>query len=413
MQTGHKESGKMIQKKKHAPAAGPHETAAAAAAQKEKQDRRLSAPHEPSRHNTALITAVLAALLCIAFFFAMCIRTGAPEFISPKMMIHNMILWVRLGIADLFHLPLSLQRKQVTADSPYFYETVARFRILIFTMLCGAAIALGGAVYQVLFHNPMAAPTMLGIGSGINFGLLILVVQYSVYAYEHIRERYLYALAGAFMMLALVLAAGRFAGGSRRSVTDMLLAGAVLGQILGAAMTFLRFQMEQEDLMVFQTLTLYGFSANISWDAAGRAVLILLAVFVVCFAPLRAMRFSFDAMSFSDDEARILGLNPLLVRALLIIAVTVVVTVSILYCGTIGVLSLVVPHLARYLTGSRFRDLMRSTVLLGALLLLICRGISSLIYLEGMGSFPIGTLAGLLSAPILAMVLSQRRRGWE
>ncbi len=413
MQTGHRESGEGIQENKPAPAAGHGETAASTAAEKENRNRRPPAPREPSRHNTARVTGILLAVLCVVFLFAMCIRTGAQELISPKIMLHNMLLWIRLGAADLLELPLSLQRNQLIGDSPYFYETVARFRILIFTMLCGAAIALGGAVYQLLFHNPMAAPTMLGIGSGINLGLLILVVQYSVYAYEHIQERYLYALAGAFVMLALVLAAGRFAGGNRRSVTDMLLAGAVLGQIVGALMTFIRFQMDQESLMVFQTLTLYGFSANISWDMAGRAVWILLAVFLICFAPLRGMRFSFDAMSFSDDEARILGINPGLVRGLLIAAVTIVVTVCILYCGTIGVLSLVVPHLARYLTGARFRDLMRSTVLLGAILLLVCRAVSSLIYLEGMGSFPIGTLAGLLSAPILAMVLSQKRRGWE
>jgi iron complex transport system permease protein len=361
----------------------------------------------------SLWTAVLVLAICLVFFFAMCIRTGAQTLLPPRVMLHNMLLWVRLWIAELMELPLALQKQELVAASPYYYETVAQFRILVYTMLCGAAIALGGAVFQILFRNPMAAPTMLGVSSGINLGLLVLVVQYSVYAYERITERYLYSLGFAFLMLIIVMAAGRFAGKNRRSVTDMLLVGSVLGQISGAVITFLRFNMEQEEMIVYQNLSMYGFSVNISYDFAGTAILILLGVFLVCMIPLFLMRFSFDTLSFSDDEARVLGVNPGIIRVALIILVTVVVTTAILYCGNVGVLSLVVPHISRYLFGSRFKDLMRGTVLMGVLLLLVCRAVSSLLYLEGMGNFPIGTLAGLLAAPILAMVLSQKRRGWE
>ena len=93
--------------------------------------------------------------------------------------------------------------------------------------------------------------------------------------------------------------------------------------------------------------------------------------------------------------------------------VTVLIIVAILYCGTIGALSLAVPHISRYMFGSRFKNVFLGSAYLGALLLIICRGISSMIYLPGMGFFPIGTVAGLVCAPFLAMVLSQRRRGWE
>ena len=121
-----------------------------------------------------------AVLFLLVFCFAMCIRTGARELISPARAFGNLWLWVRLEIAERFDLPLKLQRSALISASPYFFETVSRFRNLIITMLCGAAIAVGGACYQVLFKNPMAAPTMLGVGSGISLGLLLLVAQYSV-----------------------------------------------------------------------------------------------------------------------------------------------------------------------------------------------------------------------------------------
>ena len=357
--------------------------------------------------------AGLAVLFLLVFCFALCIRTGARELISPARAFENLWLWARLGIADRFDLPLKLQRSELIQASPYYFETVSRFRNLLVTMLCGASVAVGGACYQVLFRNPMAAPTMLGVGSGINLGLLLLVAQYSVGAYAMMGRRFAYCLGLAFLMLILVMAAGRFAGKNRRSVTDMLLVGSVLGQISGAVITFVRFNMEQEDLTVFQTLSMYGLTVNTDYDFAGKALVLLIVVFLCCMIPLAAMRFSFDAMSYPDQDARLLGINPGLVRSVCLVLVTVMVTGSILFCGTVGTLSLAVPHVSRYLYGSRFRCVLGGSCFLGALLLVICRAISSLIYLPGMGFFPIGTLAGLVCAPVLAMVLAQRRRGWD
>ena len=357
--------------------------------------------------------AAAAVLFLLVFCFAMCIRTGARELISPSRAFGNLWLWLRLEAAERFDLPLKLQRNALIQASPYFFETVSRFRNLLVTMICGASIAVGGACYQVLFRNPMAAPTMLGVGSGINLGLLLLVAQYSAGAYAMMGRRFAYCLGLAFAMLAIVTAAGRFAGKNRRSVTDMLLVGSVLGQISGAVVTFVRFNMEQEDLTVFQTLSLYGLTVNTDYEFAGKALVLLIVVFLGCMLPLAAMRFSFDAMSYPDDDAKLMGINPGLVRIVCLILVTAMVTSSILFCGTVGVLSLAVPHISRYFFGSKFKSVLGGSCFFGAFLLMICRTISSLIYLKGMGFFPIGTLAGLVCAPVLAMVLAQRRRGWD
>ena len=357
--------------------------------------------------------AVLAVCFVAVFCFAMCIRTGARELVEPLQVVRNFALWAGLAVAEPLNLPLSLQAPELIAQSPYYFETVSRFCNLVDTAFCGAAIAIGGAVYQVLFKNPMAAPTMLGVGSGISLGLLALVLQFSANAYAMTTRRFAYCLAGAFGMLALVMAAGRFAGANRRSVTDMLLVGAVLGQIAGAVVTFARFNMEQDDLIVYQTLSMYGLTVNTSYDFAGWAMLALAAVVALCTLPALAMRSSLDALSYPDDEARLLGVNPGPVRAVLLVATTLMVTAAILYCGTVGALSLAVPHIARYLWGSRFRSVLGGSAFLGAFLLVICRAVSSFIYLEGMGFFPIGTLAGVVCAPVLAAVLAQRRRGWD
>lgn len=356
---------------------------------------------------------ILALLMILTFLFAMCVRTGRPELLPPQIVFHNLSLWIRLYAAERLHLPLALQRTALISSSPFYLETVARFRILAMTMICGAVIAMGGMVFQILFHNPMAAPSMLGVSSGVNLGLILLVVRYTTEAYAMTKERLEYCLVGAFGMLVLVMAAGRFAGKNRRSVTDMLLAGAVLSQLTGAVVTWIRFQLDQETLIIYQDLSLYGFSMNTTYDFAARSLAALSALAVVCVYPLYRMRFSFNIMSFSEEEAQMFGMPVRLIRAVGIILTTIVVTVAILFCGGVGALSLVVPHICRYIYGSRFETMLGHSIVWGAFLLLICRTISSLIYMEGIGSFPVATLVGLISAPILAVVLAQGRSGRE
>lgn len=355
----------------------------------------------------------MAAAFLMVFAFSMCIRTGQPELLSPVQVVKNMMLWIRLSLADLLNSPLKLQKQRIIEETPYYLETIARFRNLIMTMTCGAVIAVGGAVFQILFRNPMAAPNMLGTGSGISLGLLILVMQYSVNAYSMVLRRYVYCLGFAFLMLILVILMGKFAGKNRTSVTDMLLGGALLSQVLGAVMMYLRFNMDQETLIVLQDLSLYGFSINNTYDNAFRGILILFGISAVCLIPMILMRFSFDVLSFGKEESRSLGVNTPVIRVICIISVTMMVTTATLYCGNIGVLSLAVPHICRSFVGSRFRDVMGGCLFFGAFLLMICRAITSFIYLKGMGLFPLATMTGIVMSPILALVLMQKRRGWE
>ena len=89
----------------------------------------------------------------------------------------------------------------------------------------------------------------------------------------------------------------------------MLLIGSVLGQITGAVSVVVRMNMELEDLQVLQTLSMYGFSVNTDYDFAGLAMFIMLGLFIVCLLPIYMMRSSFDALSFSDDEAKLMGIS--------------------------------------------------------------------------------------------------------
>lgn len=350
-----------------------------------------------------------AALIC----FTLCLRTGEAGVMSPLQALSNLITWIRLSLARALQLPLYLEREEIIAAHPYYLETVARCKNTLMTFLSGAILALSGAVYQGVFRNPMAAPTMLGMAGGVNLGLLILTMQYGLDAYLMIKQRYVLCYALALVMLGLVLAGGRFAGKNRTSVTDMLLVGTVLTQMVNVVISYYRFLMDDVQLEVFQELTMRGFTSNVAMDDAGRSLLLLVILMAAGGVPMLLLRFSFNTVSYSDEEARSLGVRPAVLRTVALLCVTLLMTAAVLHCGSVGILALVVPHLCRYWTGADFRRLFWSSALYGGLLLTACRAISSLIYIEGYGSFPLGPIATLIAMPVLAFALAKGRRGWE
>ena len=193
----------------------------------------------------------------------------------------------------------------------------------------------------------------------------------------------------------------------------MLLVGTVLTQMVNVVISYCRFLMDDVQLEVFQELTMRGFTSNVAMDDAGRSLLLLVILMAAGGVPMLLLRFSFNTVSYSDEEARSLGVRPAVLRTVALLCVTLLMTAAVLHCGSVGILALVVPHLCRYWTGADFRRLFWSSALYGGLLLTACRAISSLIYIEGYGSFPLGPIATLIAMPVLAFALAKGRRGWE
>lgn len=357
----------------------------------------------------------ISALLLVGIFsFTLCLKSGSEVgLIAPQQVAENLILWARLSWARLFQLPLYLERAALIEMHPYYFMTVARFKNTVLTFVAGAILALAGAVYQGVFRNPMAAPTMLGVTGGVNLGLLILVLTYSAEVYFMTTQRYIYCYGLALAMLLLVLLMGKIIGRNRPAVTDMLLVGLVLTQMVDVIISYYRYVMSDVDIEIMMELTMRGFSSNTSVSFAATSFYVLLLATMVGILPVHLMRSSFNAVSFSDEEAKSMGVNPEFIRIVSILGVTILVASAIIHCGNVGILALVVPHVCRYWVGASFRPLYYASIFYGGLGLVLCRAISSLIYIEGFGTFPLGPLVSLFAMPILAAALMQRRRGWE
>ncbi|HAY47788.1 MAG TPA: Fe(3+)-hydroxamate ABC transporter permease FhuB, partial [Thalassospira sp.] len=80
----------------------------------------------------------------------------------------------------------------------FHYSTLPR---LVMAFLCGAGLALAGAAIQTVLRNPLASPTTLGVGAGVEFALTIflLVAPASMAIFQEA-----FALAGGMIALGAV-----------------------------------------------------------------------------------------------------------------------------------------------------------------------------------------------------------------
>ena len=123
---------------------------------------------ERKKLNRRIGAMILAAVLLFALMC--CMRTTTLGFVSPVMAAKNLFTMVRLTLAKVFHWSIYASRSQIILSHPYYYETVGMFKSSLLVMSMGAVLAMAGGVYQCVFRNPIATPSMLGVSSTINIG---------------------------------------------------------------------------------------------------------------------------------------------------------------------------------------------------------------------------------------------------
>lgn len=349
-----------------------------------------------------LIMIIITVVAFLVFMNAF----GYATFASPKFTWGNIRLWFEYAWATLTKQP----RLEIINARPTGYEmTFGNIKLLVISMACGALLALSGNIFQNVFRNPMAAPTMLGVNTGVQMALLYMTVTYEGMALSMTAERYKFCYIGAAAMLAFIMILGKLASGRGRfAVDDLILVGVATSQILGAIITGYTNGMDTGVLAIYQQLTGGGVM-----DTSRFTIICLAIAFCVSVIPMYLIRFSFNAVSYTPDETRGMGIDSNLFRFLTLILGTFMVTAAMVHCGAVGMLSLAVPHMGRYIFGSEFRKQFWANMLLGALLMLVCRGVVILLPYVGTTPFPISIVVNVMVPPIFAVFIAKSKRGWE
>ncbi|MFV0359759.1 FecCD family ABC transporter permease, partial [Tropicimonas sp.] len=266
--------------------------------------------------------------------------------------------------------------------------------------LVGAALAAAGASYQTIFRNPLVSPDILGVSAGAGLGAVLgIFIGLPVVGIQ--------GMSFVFGLATVVLVMTVAAGIDRHGDTlTLVLCGIAVGALAGAGISLLKVLADPDDQLPAITFWLLGSLAGVQRGDMALALLPMLLGFV----PLFLLRWRVGVLSMGEDEARALGLNTRRLRWIVIAATTLITSASVALAGTIGWIGLMVPHMARRITGARFDRVLPASVLIGATLMVVVDTAARSIATT---EIALGILTAVIGAPVFLLLLARRESGWH
>jgi len=263
--------------------------------------------------------------------------------------------------------------------------------------LTGGTLALVGAVFQIVFSNPLATPCTVGTTAGATLGTLLAVVLglRSNAISIIVLAAFLGALAASLLISAIALS-------SRARRDDVLLAGIAISLAATAISAGLQYAADMRALFAVTQWSL-GNLAQVDYDG----VLLLLPVTLVCAAVLFGLTRALHTFSVGEDLARSRGVHVPLLRGLALGAGSLGVAAVVAWCGPIAFVGLVVPHLVRRTAGESVRALLPLSLIAGAGFLVVCDLVAR-VALPGR-ELPVGMITCAIGAPALVVLVARRR----
>ncbi|SDI25718.1 iron complex transport system permease protein [Rhodococcus triatomae] len=279
--------------------------------------------------------------------------------------------------------------------TPLQDQAVWQFRLprVLLAALAGAGLALAGTLIQAVVHNPLAEPYILGVSAGAGVGAVSVIVLGIGAGALTIGSA---AFAGALVAtVAVYLCARR---GGRIAPTRLILAGVALGSLFSAVTSYLTITTDAQNVFSVMFFLLGSVSAATTTHLTLPA-LALLAVTAWTWWQVRSL----NALLVGDDQAASLGVDVQRLRAGALIAAALLTGSVVAVCGGIGFVGLVVPHVARILTGSDHRRMLPVCILGGALFLasadLLARTVAA------PTEVPIGIVTAVVGAPFFLWLM--------
>ena len=263
-------------------------------------------------------------------------------------------------------------------------------------ILVGASLASAGACLQSVFRNPLAEPYLLGVSSGGALGATIGLWLQPRAAFE---TSVPLAFGGALLASALVYVLGANANaqsstrnGSNRGV--LLLTGVALSAFFSSLMALILAFSDNSNLaqqIVFWSL------GTLTRASSAQNVLLLVSLIVGLTILLASSR-DLNALRAGDEEAQTLGVDVRKLHFRLLCAAALMSAVAVAFCGLIGFVGLLAPHLVRRVFGGDIRVLVPAAAIGGATLLVGCDALARSI--APPIELPVGIVTAMLGVPL-------------
>lgn len=290
-------------------------------------------------------------------------------------------------------------------------DVLMQFRLprVLFGLVAGLALALGGVVFQAILRNDLAEPYTLGVSGGATLGALVCLRL-------HLLNPAFTQPAGAFLgatAAVLIIYGLSRARGARSHPATLLLAGVTLNILFGAAILFVQYLSEPYEAFLMIRWMMGGLDdiayRTLAWLSAA-----VLAVFLLLLYHARRL----NLLTLGDDTAQHLGVSVEQTRLVVLAATSFLTAAVVAHSGPIGFVGLIVPHMMRRIIGPDHRLLLPAAALFGGAFLTLCDTVgraaevwSGALLPRPLPQLPVGIITAACGAPFFLFLLLKRNAG--
>ncbi|MGO1393826.1 FecCD family ABC transporter permease [Agrococcus casei] len=329
-----------------------------------------------NRTSRAVLTGIAAvALLALVAVASLAIGSRSIE---PE------VVWQALTGADA----------QSNDAKVVLFQRVPR---MVIGMLAGAALGVAGTLMQGLTRNPLADPGLLGVNAGASVAVLVGVLAFGI---THPGGFTVFALVGAALAAAVVMAIGSRGGGGEAGPVKLALTGAAVTAGL-TSLTMYLLNTEQTALDAFRFWSVGSLTGrdieSVVWVAPLIGIALVGSLFIGGGLNLLAM---------GEASARSLGHSVRTTQITTAVLIVVLCGSATAIAGPIVFAGLVVPHLLRALVGVDYRTIVAISIPAGAALLVAADVVGRML---APSEVEAGLVVAFIGAPVLVGLVLKRR----
>jgi len=284
---------------------------------------------------------------------------------------------------------------QVSAEST-LTDIIWHIRLprVLSAALVGAALSLGGLVFQALLRNPLAEPYILGISGGAAIGAISGILL----GLSHFPGVSVTSFLGSTATVGLLLFLS--SGKTVLRQDALLLSGVMVNAFCSAVILFLVSigQRTQVHSIIFW---LMGDLSMVDARQVALMAVLILPAFGVIFWLSHVM----NLFLLGKETAQSLGVNIKVMTFVLLVITSLMVSAAVSNCGLLGFVGLVIPHLLRFILGADHRVLVPACLLGGGAYMIVCDVLART--LPRQGEMPVGVITAMIGAPLFIILLKR------
>lgn len=260
-------------------------------------------------------------------------------------------------------------------------------------IFAGAALGVAGVILQSVMNNSLASPNTIGVNSGAGFFAMLSMILFP----HSIILKSVMAFIGALITSILILLLAYLAEKSRVTI---VLAGITVSSFLSAGMNMMKILDPDINVNALQFLvgSLSGVKMqSLIYPTVGIAIALVISIMLA-----KAL----NILALGDGVAISIGFKVNFYRGVFVILASVLAGLVVSYCGLIGFVGLIVPHVARFLFGNDAKVLMPVSMIMGALFVLLADLIGRIFVAPY--EVPVGIVLSLFGCPFFLYLLMKK-----